>query len=96
MARTKAFLSLKQSTFRLAKILITVIFVAHIMACVWYFSSRFDNFHVDTWVMRYRVYDDDLETKYLASVYWSITTMSTVGYGDIVAYTEFEMVLTVM
>ncbi|MEE4248805.1 MAG: hypothetical protein V2I33_25795, partial [Kangiellaceae bacterium] len=32
MSRTKAFLSLKQSPFRLAKILITVIVVAHIMA----------------------------------------------------------------
>eukprot|EP00210_Caulerpa_lentillifera_P003985 g3802.t1 len=38
----------------------------------------------------------DLRTKYTAAVYWAITTMSTVGYGDIVPQTNIERVFTMV
>jgi hypothetical protein len=33
-------------------------------------------------------------SRYLASLYWAITTVSTVGYGDIVAWTDLERCFT--
>ncbi len=76
--------------------MVTVMLCSHIMACLWYFSARFDSFHPDTWVIRHNYIDEDLATKYLVSLYWSISTMSTVGYGDINAYTTFEFVLSMI
>jgi hypothetical protein len=36
-----------------------------------------------------------LSEKYVISLYWAFTTMSTVGYGDIVATTQTEYVVCV-
>ena len=38
----------------------------------------------------YNIEDIDTYSAYIASLYWAITTVSTVGYGDIIAWTEIE------
>ena len=35
-------------------------------------------------------------TRYLTALYWAITTVSTVGYGDIVAWTDYERLFAFM
>ena len=47
------------------------------------------------------VNDDNLQNKgllkiYCASVYWAMTTVSTVGYGDIVAKTSTERIINII
>jgi|Transcript_17629 hypothetical protein len=32
----------------------------------------------------------------MLSIYWAVTTLSTVGYGDISAYTQLEMLLSIL
>lgn len=66
------------------------------MACNWYFTAMIDDFGPETWVARKGYVDSDIGTQYLAALYWSITTMSTVGYGDITALTETEMILSIL
>jgi voltage-gated potassium channel Kch len=40
--------------------------------------------------------DSDAFTQYLASIYWTFETLTTVGYGDITPGTSSERVLTVI
>ena len=70
--------------------------MAHIIACIWVFASRIENFSPDTWVVRFEYRDDPDDTVYLAALYWTFTTMSTVGYGDITARTGLEQTLSII
>ena len=38
--------------------------------------------------------EDDLATTYLKALYWSITTLTTVGYGDIIPETNPQIIYT--
>lgn len=44
----------------------------------------------------YGIYDSPWEVKYITSFYFSITTMITVGYGDISPNTNLEMLFGII
>ena len=77
-------------------IFISVLVLAHIIACVWIFVAKLDGFGPDTWVTRHEYIDDPDDTVYMAALYWTFTTMSTVGYGDITARTGLEKTLSII
>lgn len=43
-------------------------------------------------MMTYGIYDSPWEVKYITALYFSVTTMITVGYGDIHPNTNLEMI----
>lgn len=53
------------------------------------------DFETDTWVVRNNLQDSGSLKKYISAIYWAITTAATVGYGDIVPYTQVEICLTI-
>jgi hypothetical protein len=64
-----------------------MIYGSHINACFWYLLGR-KNSH--SWITTYMETGDTLYTQYITSLYWSITTMLTVGYGDILPVNNDE------
>lgn len=73
----------------------TVLFCVHIMGCIWFLTARIDGFSPDSWVVQRGLLDAGIGVQYLNSIYWAFTTLTTVGYGDISARTEIEMVIAV-
>lgn len=49
-----------------------------------------------TWLEPYEEYSDDNWGLYLLSLYWTITTITTVGYGDISGTTEIERIYCIV
>lgn len=77
--KTQAFLNL-------LKLLTQIMTIAHFFACFWIYLAfwevnnlKFNN----TWIQNFQLEDKTWEIKYINSLYYSIVTMVTVGYGDI-------------
>lgn len=84
--------------FRTAKLVTFFLVVSigvHIMACFWFSTWELSSYTPDSWVVRKELVDKGRWSQYLTAVYWAVTTVVTVGYGDIAARTWLEMVVAV-
>jgi len=93
-------------TLRMSKLLCATIFASHINCCVWAYVANSNSEDENNWIFHYEehsisgFHSDSAYSVYLAAMYWSIQTMTTVGYGDILpqsdverAYSIFSMLL---
>lgn len=94
---TVADIDALEDSFKYVKILIAmfaIAYVCHLFACMWfYFGTIGQDAGVSAnggWVDVAGIHNATTEVKYLWSVYWAITVLSTVGYGDVVAHTNYE------
>ena len=88
---------------KLWSFLFLVIFSAHLMACALRLVTGIEDNPDANWILnyygdeRYAKYDDPpWATLYLLAYYWSIMTMTTIGYGDVLPVTVGEMICTVI
>eukprot|EP00798_Chlamydomonas_sp_ICE-L_P021562 gene21562-28555_t len=83
---------------------ITAAISLHWAACFFYFAASINNFEEDTWV--YQAFTDtpgsesvegtNYAKRYTYAFYWALTTMSTVGYGDIYGISIYEKVFAML
>jgi len=81
---------------RIISFAVTLFTVVHIVGCLWFMLAKLENFGPDTWVVRSHLIDSSEDKQYIASIYWTFTTLATVGYGDITPYTEAERLFAMM
>ena len=79
----------KYGWMRLFKFTGIILTVSHWMACIVFLFSTF-NREGQGWVNELRIEDAPVSVQYTTSLYWAIMTLTSVGYGDIVARTYTE------
>lgn len=79
---------------RILQLVLKMLFIAHLLACCFFWvGSHPPSAEDDTWIT---TYDDgsavghDVGKQYLFALYWALTTLTTVGYGDITPANDSE------
>eukprot|EP01083_Nonionella_stella_P080572 221484_1 len=72
-----------------------VFFFAHLAACSWFIIGSADPEHGWFSTMP-EIIDASPWSQYIVCLYWSITTVTTVGYGDITAQTTGERIFSIL
>ena len=85
-----------ESWFSISVLYLRTFFISHILACLWYLIGTYNYTSQTTWVSYYNFTTIDWESKYLNSLYWSLVTMVTVGYGDIVPQNNLEKIFCII
>jgi len=84
----------------LAKLVLILLLTCHIMACAWAVVANMEAEDHYTWVHaleenKNRLYQTNFEI-YIASLHFSVLTLTTVGYGDIVPQTNREYIVGII
>ncbi|KAK7347465.1 hypothetical protein VNO80_21995 [Phaseolus coccineus] len=78
---------------RCAKLISVTLFAVHCAACFYYLIAARYHDPTKTWIgaAMGNFLEHSLWSRYVTSIYWSITTLTTVGYGDLHPVNSREM-----
>lgn len=69
------------SAVRLTKLSLSMLLIVHWVSCLWFWIASINGFSSNTWVFADSIDSMPPSSQYLRSLYWSLQTMTTVGYG---------------
>lgn len=96
----QANFELKNAHVSIFKYFLLILTVAHISGCFFYFIAVQNGLQPNSWVNNYMPNgagpNSTIGGKYMTSLYWAITMMSTIGFGDITPGNTYEVLYAIL
>ena len=87
-------LGMNMQILQIVKMVVMLLYLTHLLGCGWFFIGM-NAGGASSWLQSYddgSGADAPTDVQYLYSVYWALTTLTTVGYGDITPANNAERV----
>jgi Ion transport protein/Cyclic nucleotide-binding domain len=84
------------SGLRIARFLTLITLLIHLLACMWFQVAAIEDYPKDSWVVLSGIKDAEVSSQYIRALYWTITTMTTIGYGDITPSRDLEYIVAMV
>jgi len=78
---------------RMVKLFLKILYLAHILSCFWVMVTNYNEEDND-WIQQQS--GGDRTTTYIIAMYWTHSTLTTVGYGDVYPVSRAEKAYTVL
>lgn len=96
METLKTLMSLTTSMQRMLQTMILCLMFVHLSSCFFFLIAKINDFGPETWVYQINLQDADPEIQYLYAFYWSMQTVTTVGFGDITPVSNDEKIFVIV
>lgn len=80
---TKTRFTVTTATFRICQILLIIVTLTHWCGCFFHFIGDQEAESDDTWIIVDEMQYESMGRRYLRSFYWSLYTITTIGYGSV-------------
>lgn len=80
----------------LIKLIISILTMCHIFGCFWFLVGRKTCLELPCWIKSAGLDNESISKQYIMSLYWSVVTIMTVGYGDISPINEYETIIALI
>lgn len=88
----REFLKISNGLERIFLFVFGFLLLCHIICCLWAIGAQLEADVSETWLGSL----DENDSQYLTSFYFTVTTITTVGYGDISGSTKSEKVFCIL
>lgn len=78
---------------RLLWFVLSLILLLHLFSCLWVFIGKLNDPDYSNWIMAKGFSDLETADLYIVGLYFSVTTLATVGYGDITPSNNTERIV---